>query len=154
MPYGKAAGLNPFPYDVWKVMNGRYESEQRQRERREAAAREGTASRPPGQRTTSRPTTLTDTMTALLNVVLCRATLPDLEEWRCSRCIPLPKISSPNTLHTIPPHQPAALRPEDPAEGSEQAADTLAGAYSGRVGPWQAGFSTKPPLCGAGAGHT
>ena len=34
---------------------------------------------------------------------------------------------NPNTLHTIPPHQPDALRPEDPAEGSEQAPDTLAG---------------------------
>ena len=121
-------------------MIGRYESEQRQRERREAAARQGTACRPPGQRTTSRPTTLTDTMTALLNVVLCRATLPDLEEWRCCRCIPLPKDPSPNTLHTIPPHQPAALWTQAPGEGPEQAADTLGGVQRAARPPGRRGF--------------
>ena len=146
MPYGKAAGLDPFPYDVWKVMNGRYESEQRQRERREAAARQGTACRPPGQRTTSRPTTLTDTMTALLNVVLCRATLPDLEEWRCCRCIPLPKTPAPTHCTQYRPisllHCGLKLLVKALSKRLTHSVE-----YSGRLGPWQAGFSAKPPLC-------
>ena len=139
MPYGKAAGLDLFPYDVWKVMIGRYESEQRQRERREAAAREGAASRPPGQRTTSRPTTLTDTMTALLNVVFCRATLPDLEEWRCSRCIPLPKIPTPTHCTQYRPislmHCGLKILLKALSKRLTHSVER-----SGRVGPWQAGF--------------
>ena len=38
-----------------------------------------------------------------------------------------PKDPNPNTLHTIPPHQPAALWTQAPGEGPEQAPDTLAG---------------------------